>query len=67
MVLIEQSAICRRVHGSSVHIEAVVRFNYPLHEQWTSSCRATPFVPEKWPFKRDDLSSGVEINVLNPN
>ena len=26
--------------------------------QWNPSCEATPFAPEKWPFKRGGLSSG---------
>ena len=32
--------------------------------QWNSSCEATPFASEKWPFKRGGLSSGVEINTF---
>ena len=32
--------------------------------QWNPSCEATPFVPEKWPFKRSGLSSVVDINTL---
>ena len=28
------------------------------------SCVATPFSPEKWPFKRGGLLSGVEINTF---
>ena len=32
--------------------------------QWNPSCEATPFAPEKWPFKRGGLSSGVEINTF---
>ena len=32
--------------------------------QWNSSCEATPFAPEKWPFKRGGLLSGVEINTF---
>ena len=31
-------------------------------KQWNPSCEATPFAPEKWPFKRSGLSSGVKIN-----
>ena len=31
---------------------------------WNPSCEATPFAPEKWPFKRGGLSSGVEINTF---
>ena len=31
--------------------------------QWNPSCEATPFAPEKWPFKRGGLS-GVEINTF---
>ena len=26
--------------------------------QWNPSCDATPFAPEKWPFKRGGLPSG---------
>ena len=32
--------------------------------QWNPSCEATLFAPEKWPFKRGGLSSGVEINAI---
>ena len=32
--------------------------------QWNPSCEATPFVPEKWPFKRGSLSSRVKINTF---
>ena len=32
--------------------------------QWNPSCEATPFASEKWPFKRDGLSSGTEINTF---
>ena len=32
--------------------------------QWNPSCEATPFAPEKWPFKRGGLRSGVEINTF---
>ena len=32
--------------------------------QWNSSCEATPFVAEMWPFKRGGLSSGVEISTF---
>ena len=32
--------------------------------QWNPSCEATPFAPEKWPFKRGGLSSGVKINTF---
>ena len=32
--------------------------------QWNPSCEATPFEPEKWPFKRGGHSSGVEINTF---
>ena len=32
--------------------------------RWNPSCEATPFAPEKWPFQRDGLSSGVEINTF---
>ena len=32
--------------------------------QWNPSCEAIPFAPEKWPFKRGGLSSGVEINTF---
>ena len=32
--------------------------------QWNSSCEATPFASEKWPFKRGGLSSGVKINTF---
>ena len=32
-----------------------------IHIQWNLSCDATPFAPEKWPFKRGGLSPGVEI------
>ena len=32
--------------------------------QWNPSCEATPFAPEKWPFKRGGLLSGVEINTF---
>ena len=32
--------------------------------QSNPSCEATPFAPEKWPFKRGGLSSGVEINTF---
>ena len=32
--------------------------------QWNPSCEATPFAPEKWPFKRGGLSTGVEINTF---
>ena len=32
--------------------------------QWNPSCQATPFSPEKWPFKRGGLSSEVEINTF---
>ena len=35
-----------------------------LHIQWNPSCEATPFEPEKWPFKRGGLLSGVEINTF---
>ena len=35
-----------------------------LKIQWNPSCEATPFAPEKWPFKRGGLSSGVEINTF---
>ena len=31
---------------------------------WNPSCEATPFEPEKWPFKRGGLSPGVEINTF---
>ena len=31
---------------------------------WNPSCEATPFAPEKWPFKMGGLSSGVEINTF---
>ena len=31
---------------------------------WNPSCEATPFAPEKWPFKRGGLSSGVKINTF---
>ena len=34
-----------------------------MHIQWNPSCEATPFVSEKWPFKRGGLSLGVEINT----
>ena len=30
--------------------------------QLNSSCEATHFVPEKWLFKRGDLSSGIKFN-----
>ena len=36
--------------------------NYKL--QWNSSYEATPFAPERWPFKRCGLLSGVEINTF---
>ena len=41
----------------------------PLHIslnaiQWKPSCEATLFASEKWPFKRDGLSSWVEINTF---
>ena len=32
--------------------------------KWNPSCEATPFASEKWPFKRDDLLSGVKINTF---
>ena len=32
--------------------------------QRNPSCEATPFTPEKWPFKRGGLSSGVEIDTF---
>ena len=32
--------------------------------QWNPSCEATPFAPEKWPFKRVGLSSGVKSNTF---
>ena len=32
--------------------------------QWNPSCEAPPFAPEKWPFKRGGLSSGVKINTF---
>ena len=32
--------------------------------QWNPSCDATPFAPEKWPFKRGGLPSGVGINTF---
>ena len=32
--------------------------------QWNSSCEATAFVSEKWPFKKGGFSSGVEINTF---
>ena len=32
--------------------------------QWNPSCEATPFAPEKWPFKRGGLLSGVKINTF---
>ena len=32
--------------------------------QWNPSCEATPFAPEKWPFKRVGHSPGVEINTF---
>ena len=32
--------------------------------QWNPSCEATSFVPEKWPYKRGGLSSGVKINTF---
>ena len=35
-----------------------------IYIQWNPSCEATPFALEKWPFKRDGLSSGVEINTF---
>ena len=31
---------------------------------WNPSCEATPFAPERWPFNRGGLSSGVEINTF---
>ena len=31
--------------------------------EWNPSFEATPFAPEKWPFKRGDLSSGLKINT----
>ena len=34
---------------------------YIVPIQWNPSCEATPFSPEKWPFKRGGLSLGVEI------
>ena len=34
-----------------------------FHAPWNPSFKATPFAPEKWPFKRDGLTSGVEINT----
>ena len=35
-----------------------------LSVQWNSSCEANLFVPEKWPYKRGDLLSGVKINTI---
>ena len=35
-----------------------------LSLQWNPSCEATPFALEKWPFKRDGLTSEVEINTF---
>ena len=32
--------------------------------QWNPSCEATPFAPDKWPFKGGGLSSGVKINTF---
>ena len=32
--------------------------------QWNPSCKTTLFAPEKWPFKRGGLSSGVKINTF---
>ena len=32
--------------------------------QWNPSCEATPYVSEKWPYKRGGLSSGVKINTF---
>ena len=37
---------------------------YLQNIQWNPSCEATPFAPEKWPFKRGGLLSGVEINTF---
>ena len=32
--------------------------------QWDPCCRATFLEPEKWPFKRGGLSSGIAINTF---
>ena len=38
--------------------------NQKFSLQWNPSCEATPFAPEKWPFKRGGLLSGVEIYIF---
>ena len=44
-------------------LESFIRVGYHIpvldfYLQWNLSCEATPFAPEKWPFKRGGLSSG---------
>ena len=45
-----------------LHFPTLIGKNVTL--EWNPSCEATPFAPEKWPFKRGGLSSGVEINTF---
>ena len=48
-----------------LHVFNNTKLNIALLEvQWNPFCEATPFAPEKWPFKRGGLPSGVEINTF---
>ena len=51
-------------YGTDCRVQ-LIQFYYTFQDiQWNPSCEVTPFVPEKWPFKRGGLLSGVEINTF---